>query len=142
MSTPVSSVLLFVLAAALGAWGQYLYREGAGALSQGVLAFVTSPHMWGGVVCYVAVMALFVGAYRIGGSLAVLYPVYASTFVFGLLIAARTEGVRLSWVHAAGVVLLIGGMALLGAGQKKGAGPTPSAHQAASTRPAVSHPRG
>lgn len=143
MSTPVSSILLFVLAAALGAVGQFLYREGAASLAFGFKALLFNASMWAGIACYVAVMVLFVAAYRIGGSLAVLYPVYASTFIFGAFIAAYTEGGRISAVNVAGMVLLVAGMALLGAGHRKSSradATTRAAHAAAAPGDPVSHP--
>ena len=41
----------------------------------------------GGVGCYIAVMVLFVAAFKRGGSLTVLYPIYSSTFIWAAAIA-------------------------------------------------------
>jgi hypothetical protein len=49
-----------------------------------------SPWILGGMACYVAVMFLFTQAFRAGGTVTVLYPVYALTFIwaaiFGLVL--------------------------------------------------------
>ena len=85
MSTPLSSIVLFLLAAVLGALGQFLYKGGADAAQGGLLSYLTNVRILLGIVCHCAVMFLFVAAFKRGGSLAVLYPLYASTFIFAAL---------------------------------------------------------
>jgi len=67
-----------------------------------------------GVLCYIAVMVLFVAAFEIGGSLTVLYPIYASTFIWAALIAWRVYGTPITMTKVLGMGLLIVGMFLLG----------------------------
>ena len=66
------------------------------------------------MACYVAVMVLFVAAFKVGGALTTLYPVYASTFIWAALIAWRVNGVPIRPVNVAGMVALVVGMHLLG----------------------------
>ena len=126
--TPPWSVLCFAVAAAIGAVGQLLYKTGADAAGRSV-ADGTSPVLaylnWKlllGVLCYIAVMALFVAAFRIGGSLAVLYPVYASTFIWAALLGWWIYGRPVSLVNGLGMALLVGGMWLMGRGGSAEAG--------------------
>lgn len=114
MSTPVSSILLFLLASILGAIGQFLYKDGADAAHGGLLSYLLNIRIIGGVVCYCAVMVLFVAAFKRGGSLAVLYPVYASTFIWAALISAVTFGTPLKPLNIVGMGLLIAGMYCMG----------------------------
>lgn len=102
-STPVSSVVLFIVAAILGAVGQFLYKAGADLATGGPITYIANLRIIGGVICYTAVMVLFVAAFKRGGSLAVLYPIYASTFIWAALIA------RVAYIRAIG--------ASVGAGQ-------------------------
>jgi multidrug transporter EmrE-like cation transporter len=67
-----------------------------------------------GVVCYGAVMVLFVAAFKRGGSLGVWYPVYASTFIWAAVIAALAFGTSLKPINFAGMALLVGGMYCMG----------------------------
>lgn len=46
----------------------------------------------------------------------VLYPVYASTFVWAAVMGIWIEGNPIRPVHVAGMILLIGGMWLMGLG--------------------------
>ena len=113
MRTPPISIVFFLLAAILGAAGQFLYKSGAARTTGSVLSYL-NPRILGGVACYIAVMVLFVAAFKRGGSLTVLYPIYASTFVWAALIALATDGTPIKPVHIAGMLLLIAGMCLMG----------------------------
>src|SRR5688500_11696033 len=114
MNTPPTSLLLFLLASVLGAAGQFLYREGARTATGGIAGYLASTRIWLGVVCYVAVMVLFVAAFKRGGSLTVLYPIYASTFIWAALIALYVDGQPIKLVNVGGMALLVGGMYLMG----------------------------
>jgi multidrug transporter EmrE-like cation transporter len=114
MKTPPISIVLFLLAALLGAVGQFLYKSGAERAGGSVMSYLANVRLLGGVVCYVAVMVLFVAAFKRGGALTTLYPVYASTFVFAAIIAWYAYGTPIKPVNIAGMALLAGGMYLLG----------------------------
>ena len=92
MKTPAISIVLFLLASLFGALGQFLYQSGSERATGGLISYLANARLLGGVACYVAVMVLFVAAFKKGGALTVLYPVYATTFIFAALIA--TLGLR------------------------------------------------
>ena len=112
------SILMFAVAALVGAVGQWLYKSGAdaagGAAGGVVRAYLWNARLWGGVVCYIAVMVLFVAAFKRGGSLAVLYPVYASTFIWAALLGLWVYGTPVRPVNVAGMGALVVGMWLMG----------------------------
>lgn len=114
MSAPFASILCFVVASFLGAIGQFLYKSGADQATSGWLSYVLNIRILGGVVCYIGVMVLFVAAFKKGGSLSVLYPIYATTFIWAALIGLAAYGTPIRPVNVAGMVLLIGGMYLMG----------------------------
>ncbi len=105
---------MFVLAAVLGAVGQFLYKSGAQLATGGVMSYVANWRLVVGVGCYIAVMVLFVAAFKRGGSLTVLYPIYASTFIFAAIIALLAFGTPIKPLNLAGMLLLVGGMYLMG----------------------------
>jgi len=114
MTTPPSSILLFSIAALLGAVGHYLYKAGADQAGKDVLSYLLNGRLLGGVVCYIAVMVLFVAAFKRGGSLSVLYPIYASTFIWGAGIAWMAYGTPIKPINILGMVTLVAGMYLMG----------------------------
>lgn len=114
MQTPPISIVYFVIAALLGAVGQFLYKSGTERASGTVWSYLLSPWILTGVLCYIAVMVLFIAAFRRGGEMTVLYPIYASTFVWGALIALAAYGEPVRPVNVAGWVLMVAAMYLMG----------------------------
>ena len=114
MQTPPISIAFFLLASLLGAVGQFLYKSGATAASGGLAGYLLNWRILLGVVCYIAVMVLFVAAFRRGGQLQVLYPIYATTFIWAAFISLLAYGVPIRPVNIAGMILLVGGMYLMG----------------------------
>lgn len=114
MTTPAISIVFFIVAAFLGALGQYLYKAGADLAGDGLASYVWNWRLLAGVACYVAVMTLFVAAFRKGGSLTVLYPIYASTFIWAALLALVLQAVPIRPVNIAGMGFLVVGMFLMG----------------------------
>jgi multidrug transporter EmrE-like cation transporter len=112
--TPVLSIVLFVIASLLGALGQLLYKSGADETTDSPLSYLLNWRLLGGVGCYVAVMVLFVAAFKRGGALNVLYPIYATTFIWASLLALAVYGTPIRPVQMLGMALLIGGMYLMG----------------------------
>ena len=114
MKTPLTSIILFAAAALFGAVGQYLYKVGADRAGNSITGYLLNARLMGGVVCYVAVMVLFVAAFKRGGSLAALYPIYASTFIWGAIIAWMAFGTPIKAVNVLGMAALVVGMYLMG----------------------------
>jgi multidrug transporter EmrE-like cation transporter len=113
MRTPTLSILFFLIASLLGAAGQFLYKSGA-ERAGGTLASYLNARILAGAAAYIAVMVLFVAAFKRGGELSVLYPIYATTFIWAALISLAAYGTPIKPVHVAGMVLLVGGMWLMG----------------------------
>jgi multidrug transporter EmrE-like cation transporter len=112
-TSPVA-IVFFIIAAFLGALGQFYYKSGAEKAGNTLASYILNARLLAGVVCYVAVMVLFVAAFKRGGALTVLYPIYASTFIFAAIIAWFAYSTPIRPMHFAGFVLLIAGMYLLG----------------------------
>ncbi len=114
MKTPLLSIVFFLLAALFGAVGQFLYKSGAERAGGSIAGYLLNARLLGGVVCYVAVMILFVAAFKKGGALTTLYPIYASTFIFAALIGLWAYGTAIKPVNVGGMALLVAGMYLMG----------------------------
>ncbi|MCX6865832.1 MAG: hypothetical protein NTV46_06345 [Verrucomicrobia bacterium] len=114
MKTPIESIVFFFVASLLGATGQFLYKSGAARAGTGMWSYLFNLRLLGGVACYVAVMVLFIAAFKRGGALSVLYPIYASSFIFSAIGAWWIYGEPLRAVNFAGMALLVVGMCLMG----------------------------
>ena len=113
-TTPMISVIFFLIASVLGALGQYLYKSGADAATGGIDTYLLNPKLLGGVICYVGVMVLFVAAFKRGGAMSVLYPIYATTFIWAALISMIVFGTAIKPTNMVGMGLLVAGMYLMG----------------------------
>jgi hypothetical protein len=117
LRTPWISIALFLTASFLGAAGQFLYKSGtdrAVAVGGQLVHYVANARILGGVGCYVLVMVCFVAAFRRGGSPTVLYPLYATTFIWAALIGLAVYQVPIKGVHLLGMALIIIGMSMMG----------------------------
>lgn len=131
LKTPLIAIALVVAASVFGAAGQYLFKAGVDRAPRQALGFLASPWVWAGMGCYIAVMACFTSAFRAGGTVTVLYPIYASTFIWAALMGWALYGQPVRPVHVVGMVLLVGGMYLMGVGNA--ATPSDPAQSAAAT---------
>lgn len=113
-TTSLPSILCFVIAALFGAVGQYLYKSGADAADGSWSGYLLNARLIGGVVSYIAVMVLFILGFRLGGRMTLLYPIYASTFVWAALIGWYVYGTPITRTNIVGMVALAGGMYLMG----------------------------
>jgi multidrug transporter EmrE-like cation transporter len=116
MTTPVVSIFYFIVAAFIGALGQYMYKSGADLAIGGLMSFI-NPRIILGIICYIAVMVLFIAAFKRGGSMSVLYPIYASTFIWGAIISWLVYHEPIRPVNIAGMIALVAGMWLMGIGR-------------------------
>ena len=114
MRTPPAGIAMFALAAFLGAVGQMLYKAGADRAGGSLMSYLLNLRLGGGVLCYIAVMGLFVAAFKGGGALTVLYPIYATTFVWAALLAWLVYGAPIRPINVVGMLVLIVGMYLMG----------------------------
>lgn len=105
-------ILLFSLAAVFGALGQWLYKQGAERLN----AHGLNGMILGGVAAFTAVMVLFVLAYRLGGRISVVYPFYATTFIWGALMGIWIDHEPWSWLQVIGIGVMLVGVALVAQG--------------------------
>ena len=113
-ATPILSILLILCAAICGAVGSFLYKTAASAAAGSMGSLLGEVRLWAGITCYILVMVFFISAFRNGGALSVLYPVYASTFVISAIIGLLAFGTPITGVNLVGMLLLVGGMYLMG----------------------------
>jgi drug/metabolite transporter (DMT)-like permease len=104
-------VLLNLLAAFLGAFGQYYYKKGGQILATGG-KFLNLPTVIG-ILLFCGVMGLFVVGYKLGGKISVVYPFYATTFIWGALMGVVFEKEEFHLTSFAGLLLVVAGVSLM-----------------------------
>jgi multidrug transporter EmrE-like cation transporter len=116
LNTPPSSIACVVVAAALGAVGQYLFKTGASRATGGFVSLLLTPWVLAAMACYLAVMGFFSYAFRQGGTVTVLYPIYATTFIWAAVIGLVLYQQPIRLIHVVGMALLVAGMYCMGVG--------------------------
>lgn len=107
-------MFLHFLAGLFGAVGQYFYKKGGVRL--GLLPLWQNGWLLAGIASFGLVMVFFVLSYKAGGRLSAVYPVYATTFVWGALLGKFAEGESLSGAVWLGILLILLGVAAIGWG--------------------------
>lgn len=102
-------ILLNCIAAVLGAGGQYFYKKGSALIMEKPL---NGPLLLG-VLMFIGVMGLFVVGYKLGGKISVVYPFYATTFLWGTLIGVVIEKEVVQWQGYLGLLFLLAGLTLI-----------------------------
>jgi drug/metabolite transporter (DMT)-like permease len=92
MTTPAISIIFFIVAAFLGALGQYLFKSGADLAGAGLASYLLNWRL----------------------TLTLLYPIYASTFIWAALLAFVFQAIPIRPANVAGMGLLVIGMFLMG----------------------------
>jgi drug/metabolite transporter (DMT)-like permease len=110
-------ILLNLLAALIGALGQYLYK--LGGLRLQLVPLWKNWQLFLGMALFCAVMLLFVLAFKAGGRLSVTYPVYATTFIWGFLIAVLVDKEPWHQMQLGGIAVIMLGVILVAVGGTK-----------------------
>jgi multidrug transporter EmrE-like cation transporter len=107
-------IILNLIAAFFGAIGQYLYKQGGKRL--GTEPIYQNWPLFVGMVLFCGIMVLFVWAFKMGGRLSVVYPVYATTFIWGTLLAIWGEKEAVSAMQMVGIGIVFVGVSLIAVG--------------------------
>lgn len=106
---------LNLVAAVFGASGQFFYRRGSQQLAS--LPLWKNFDLAIGCSLFCLVMVLFVVAYKLGGKMSVVYPFYATTFIWSTIIAVVFVGEKVSLTQWFGIAAVTVGTALIAIGQ-------------------------
>lgn len=114
MKTTPLAITCFLVASVLGAVGQFFYKAGADRAQGAFQNYLLNSRIVLGACCYLAVMVLFVAAFKQKAWPSALYPLYATTFIWAALLDHVLYGRIISLTNVAGMSLLVVGMYLLG----------------------------
>ncbi|HWU43176.1 MAG TPA: hypothetical protein VN132_07055, partial [Bdellovibrio sp.] len=104
-------IILNLIAAIFGAGGQYFYKLGAAKMK--LVPLYQNWSIFLGILSFCVVMVLFVASYRLGGKISVVFPVYATTFLWGTLLEVVIEKQNLTLPQWLGTALVIVGISVI-----------------------------
>jgi drug/metabolite transporter (DMT)-like permease len=112
----VVPLLLSLFAAVLGAAANLLYKRAAQELFS--VPLWKNTNLIFGLICFFLVLVLFISAFRAGGKLMLVYPAYATTYIWALVFSIKFEREAVSPWQIAGIVAIMTGVALIGWGAR------------------------
>lgn len=110
LKTPPLAVVSVLVASLLGAIAPIFLEHGARQWQGRVTDLILNPWVLAGAATYSAVLVFLTYAFRLGGTVRVVYPVYALTFIWSALLAAYHHGASVEPVHVGGMALLMAGV--------------------------------
>jgi drug/metabolite transporter (DMT)-like permease len=111
--TPMLAIASVLVASLLAGIAPFFFEHGSKQFQGRVTDFVLNPWILAGMTTYLAVMVFFTYAFRLGGTVKVLYPIYATTFIWAALIAVFHQGAPIEWIHVGGMALLLTGIVFM-----------------------------
>ena len=117
MNSQIMPIVLYLIAAFIAAFGQYCYKLGAGRLGQ--ISILYNWQLFLGMFIFCVVMVLMVAGLKIGGKLSVVYPVYATTFIWGAIIGVVFDKEQWVYSQAIGIGLIVVGVTVVAFGASK-----------------------
>ena len=108
-------VLLTLTAALAAAFAQYLFKRSLKAFKldlKGIISLASNRGIIIGGIIYLASLAVYLVALG-SGQLTFVYPTFASTFVFVLLISHFALREKVTRIRALGMLLIIAGIAIV-----------------------------
>ncbi len=107
----VYPILINLFAAIIGALGQYMYKIGALRLKE--VPIYMNWQLLSGVILFTSVMFLFILSFRLGGKLSVVYPMYATTFIWGAIIGIFIDNEPWNGIQTIGLLLVVLGLFII-----------------------------
>ncbi|MBO9667984.1 MAG: hypothetical protein J7501_14370 [Bdellovibrio sp.] len=104
-------IILNLIAAFFGAVGQYFYKSGA--LKMKDIPLYQNWSIFLGIISFCVVMVLFVIGYKLGGRVSVVFPVYATTFLWGTFLEMAIERQNLPLPQWIGIGLVVIGISII-----------------------------
>ncbi|MCE5311191.1 MAG: EamA family transporter [Acidobacteriales bacterium] len=117
MKTPLSSMLLMLVASLFGSFGAACLKSGAERLQFNLVALIKNYYLAAGVGLYVLSSYFFVLGLR-HGELSVLYPMVSLGYIWTLFLSRIFFGETFTKTKILGLAFVLFGIILLGAGNR------------------------
>ena len=102
-------------AALLAAFGQYVFKKHVKVFGRGIseiFGVLTERHMLGGILLYALSFGIYLYALS-GAGISFVYPIFASSFIFVVLISRYALRERMRITRIAGILLIVFGIVMI-----------------------------
>ena len=118
METKPAAMMLIVICTLFTSSAQIFLKMGANNLVFDIWAILTNVHLWMGIIAYGIGAILLLIALR-WGELTVLYPIFATSFIWVILIGYFALGEQLTFLKIFGILFIVSGVIFISAGSRK-----------------------
>lgn len=108
---------LIILSTLLNTFAQTMYKFGANQLSFNLQALITNIPLIIGLITYGISAIIMIAAFR-GGELSVLYPIFATAYIWVTIISGYIFNEQLNIFKWLGILSIFIGVSLIGLGSK------------------------
>lgn len=105
------TTLTTLLAAICGAGAQYFYKHAGQKI--GTVPIWKNIDLFLGISLFTLVLILLLAAFKSGGKLIVVYPIYATTYIWMAIIAIYIEKETWNISHILGMILIVLGVSIV-----------------------------
>jgi len=108
-----TAVLMIIFSTFLNTIAQTLYKYGAANLKLDLLAVITNYPIIIGICIYAVSASIMIIAFR-GGDLSLLYPLFATGYIWVTLVSSYIFNEELNLYKIAGILIIVVGVSVLG----------------------------
>ena len=117
MATKLWAALLVLLTTFLTSSAQLMYKFASPTITFNILSILTNYYLIGGLILYAVGGALMIISFR-GGELTVLYPIFATSYIWVSLLSIKFLGETMNSFKWIGVIAIMLGIISIGYGSK------------------------
>lgn len=117
MSTSTKAIILIIICTILTATAQIFFKFGSRTFSFNILSLIQNYFVIIGFICYALGALLFVLALK-GGDLSTLYPFFATSYIWVMMLSFFIFGEIINLLKIMGILLIIFGVCFIGFGGK------------------------
>ena len=118
MSTKLWAMGIILFSTFLTSTAQLFYKFAVEKLSFNILSIITNVNLLVGMALYIVGGILLIISFR-GGEVSVLYPIYATSYIWVSFLSIYFLGEAINIFKGLGVFVIIAGIVLIGYGSKK-----------------------
>ena len=109
MKVDLIIILIVLFCALLGATGQIFFKLASGKFAFNPLSWITNVYLISGIFLYGLSAVLFIWSLK-HGEISVIYPIFATTYIWVCLFAFIYLGESLSWFKFLGTAMILLGI--------------------------------
>ncbi len=116
MKNQTLPILLILIASICGASANIFFKRASGQILE--TPIYQNGSLFIGLALFTLVLILFILSFRFGGETTVVYPAYATTYIWVAYLSYKVDGAIISKMQILGMFFIIFGVSLVGMGFK------------------------